>query len=794
MEFNYEQIKLLAKQTGRKVTDLIALAAQNDPFYTGTPNDRALAKWFAELWYRFGYVGNVHIRRVHYQIVSQDPPITLPNSMPYENTIECWDMLMMAAKHARYLRLVDPGAFRDRKNPETIIHASDYVPEQELSVYSHDIEAELPEFPSAPQFQIYGYEGSQRHHLEIFCFPPETLVQTITGPKPISTIQVGELVLTHKGRYQPVINTFQRPYSGNLVRVRARYSARDVRMTPNHQVLTLQGKASHGGRTAKELAWIPAGDLVTLNEGGHYKGDYVAFPRLSEQSMPLPLFEPDTAKGGRPDGRGGLLPVETQHYPIDADIAWMFGFFVGDGHIDKRSICFTLHVQEQDIANKLVQVGSRLGLHPKTHTYGSGNTRRVYYNSTRIVNWFRQEFGGESNGRSHTGSHNKRFPSWIITAPQEITEAFLHGYWQADGMNHSAGPDHLSIVTSSANVAEGMRLILTRLGHYPSTTITHDNHYLMHWGGSHHWGKQQEDYLLFPLRDLSTEHYEGNVHNIEVAEDNSYVTEFVVHNCEKTTMNDILEPLCQRFGMNLQTGAGELSITAALNLVKRIKHIGKPARIFYVSDFDPAGQSMPLAIARKLEYFIRTQNLDVDVRLFPLVLTPRQVADYGLPRTPIKESERRRAGFEERHGSGATELDALEALRPGELERILVRAIERYYDGSLNRRVHEARRELERDLVPLRQEILDAHEDEIVTLRNRYEAIRAEFAPRVRNYNEDLSVLWSVITEELEARTPDLDEYPIPEAQEADEMGEGLYNSERSYLEQIDTYKAFQGK
>ena len=75
-EYTYEALKLLAKQRGRKVTDYVALAPQNDQFYTGSPGEKALAEWFSDLWYKFGYVGNVHIRRVHYQIVSQDPPIT----------------------------------------------------------------------------------------------------------------------------------------------------------------------------------------------------------------------------------------------------------------------------------------------------------------------------------------------------------------------------------------------------------------------------------------------------------------------------------------------------------------------------------------------------------------------------------------------------------------------------------------------------------------------------------------------------------------------------------------------
>jgi hypothetical protein len=432
MEYSYEALKQLAKERGQKVTDFVALAPQNDPFYTGSPTEKLLAEWFADLWYRFRYTDNVHIRRVHYQIVSQSPTVMLPNGTPYENTIECWDTLMMAAKHARYLRLVDPGAFRDRKNPEAIQHAQDYTLVPELNVNAYGVEAELPDFPSGPTFDLYGYEGSQRYHIELCC--------------------------------------------------------------------------------------------------------------------------------------------------------------------------------------------------------------------------------------------------------------------------------------------------------------------------------------------------------------------------EKTTMNDILEPLCRQYGMNLQTGAGELSITAALNLVRRIERIGKPTRIFYISDFDPAGQSMPLAIGRKLEYFIRTLGLQVDVRLFSLVLTPRQVATYSLPRTPIKESERRRAGFEERHGGGATELDALEALRPGELERILVRAIRQYYDTSLNNRVYDARRELERTLIDLRQEVLEEHNSEIEALRNRYEAIRAEFAQRVQDYNEDLSSLWATITEDMQGRTPDLDEYPIPDGTEADELGDGLYNSDRSYLEQIEAYKAFQGK
>jgi len=166
---------------------------------------------------------------------------------------------------------------------------------------------------------------------------------------------------------------------------------------------------------------------------------------------------------------------------------------------------------------------------------------------------------------------------------------------------------------------------------------------------------------------------------------------------EKSTMNDVLEPICQQYGMNLVTGLGELSITSVYLLAGRIANAKKPVRIFYISDFDPAGECMPVSVARKIEYFIRQYGLesessstsrvkvvgidvDVDVKLSPLLLTADQCKEYNLPRTPIKETEQRKDKFELRHGIGATELDAMEAIYPGKMEEIIVDAITPYFD------------------------------------------------------------------------------------------------------------------
>jgi len=434
---DYETIKVLAKQSRQRVTDLIALSPANDPFYSGTPKDRENGEWFAVLWRRFGYISGVHLRRVHYQIVSQNPPVAMPNGLPYENTEKCWAWLGEAAKQARYLGLVDPADFDDRRNPGPVLHLTPKGEPAYIGVISglddDDDGSQLPDFPDPPDYWIGRYEGQQRYHVEVWC--------------------------------------------------------------------------------------------------------------------------------------------------------------------------------------------------------------------------------------------------------------------------------------------------------------------------------------------------------------------------EKSTMNDILIPMCERYGANLQTGLGELSITKILEGVRRFEASGRPGRILYISDFDPAGQTMPFSAARKFEFFVRSLGeASVELRLIHIALSAEQVRAYQLPRVPIKDDEKRKAGFEERFGEGAVELDALEALHPGTLRDLVRSEIGRYYDARLSTRVYLARLALHRDLQARHAAILAEHAEEIAALEAEYEQIRADVEERMASHSERRRDLWQAISAELEAAQPDIADYPIPEAEAGDEHTDALYDSGRDYLEQLAAYKAFQGK
>jgi hypothetical protein len=191
---------------------------------------------------------------------------------------------------------------------------------------------------------------------------------------------------------------------------------------------------------------------------------------------------------------------------------------------------------------------------------------------------------------------------------------------------------------------------------------------------------------------------------------------------EKSTMNDVLVPLCERLGVTLVTGLGFQSISSVVRMLERID---RPTRIFYISDFDPAGDQMPVAVARQVEYYRDKFAPGVDIKLTPLALTREQVVRYNLPRIPIKDSDRRRGDFQDRRGEGAVELDALEALRPGELARLVEEAVRPYRDEALEGRLEAARDEARRSAEAAWERWTAEHRAELGLLRQRAREIAA---------------------------------------------------------------------
>jgi hypothetical protein len=297
---------------------------------------------------------------------------------------------------------------------------------------------------------------------------------------------------------------------------------------------------------------------------------------------------------------------------------------------------------------------------------------------------------------------------------------------------------------------------------------------------------------------------------------------------EKSTANDVLLPLGRQYGINIATFVGEVSATACKNLVDRAIASGRPVRILHVTDFDPAGRlTMSVAAAVKIDFFAKQADPSLDIRLEQVALTEEQCVRYQLPRTPIKEKETRAANFEAQFGTGATELDALEALYPGALRQILVDHIQRYYDNDLSSNVTEAIDAFSDELTDAETEVRNRHSAEIAALDNQRNEITRIFAlangPAIsaydiamqrardaygqamrparqrieqmeRDFTAQAEALISTLSDEMLDAAPNPGLFDWPDPAEGEEDGDALYISTRDYVDQVDRFREHQRK
>jgi len=173
-------------------------------------------------------------------------------------------------------------------------------------------------------------------------------------------------------------------------------------------------------------------------------------------------------------------------------------------------------------------------------------------------------------------------------------------------------------------------------------------------------------------------------------DDKGYQNYLLVVFCEKNSMNNFIAPVLEEFKGVFQPLVGESSLERVEAVIRRAGEIKKPVRIFYISDFDPSGDQMPISVARKAEWFCRQKyQFPFDVKLKSIALTYEQVTRFRLPGIPTKEGDSRAKNFIGRFGDRATELDALEALYPGELANIVREALKPYKDDENPRKVME---------------------------------------------------------------------------------------------------------
>jgi hypothetical protein len=245
---------------------------------------------------------------------------------------------------------------------------------------------------------------------------------------------------------------------------------------------------------------------------------------------------------------------------------------------------------------------------------------------------------------------------------------------------------------------------------------------------------------------------------------------------EKTSLADVLAPICDRYDADLYLPSGEISDTLLYQMAKVGADDGRPMAVFVLADFDPSGNQMAVSIGRKLQGFRDLHFSELEFDLHPVALTEEQVREFNLPSTPLKETERRADHWRAAHaGLEQTEIDALATLKPQALAKIVRDAIAPFYDDTLQSRTREARDDWE----SYAQEVLDAqiNTEMLAALRNQALAKLAGIQAEIDSINQALRAETDMLGVDLPA--PIAPDPELPDAKAGGKPQVLAYRAER---------------
>jgi len=345
------------------------------------------------------------------------------------------------------------------------------------------------------------------------CFTAGQLVTTTTGQVPIEQVRVGDLVLTHLGRWRPV------------VRVQSR----------EQETVIVKGQGHPGIRTtANHKFWLRDSRQVWHNDIRQYRREYgqpgwapIAGAVESKSLWATPVRVPS-------------IPAPTLPAAFGADrlaALWLIGRWVADGSLTFGRNHEVLLACGFHQADELAEVLDATGVSWARSDKRTAAVFSIGDESAR--DWLHTHFGH--------GAAAKQIPPWALGLYTDERRALLDGYVSGDGYVNGA---RTYVSTVSRALAISARLLAESLGYRvcigtdKRTTYTIEGRtgtalpqFILNWtnepstkrtpeafeDGIHSWSR---------VRSVEPTGQTETVYNIEVADDHSYVLDgIVVANC-----------------------------------------------------------------------------------------------------------------------------------------------------------------------------------------------------------------------------------------------------------------------
>ncbi len=422
-----------------------------------------------------------------------------------------------------------------------------------------------PQFFSPVHTPINWQIPSRRLEQYQWCVTPWTRVLCSDFTyKEIIDIQIGDEVLTHDGTFKPVEKIGERPVDEEIYKISVQGERDDIEITGNHKMYCVRKEdvsCKHKLKNKRPQRCTPLFGIPCAT----YKKQ--SLPKCNIQELKISHIPSSEVR----ENDYLLFPVPKvvrENSEINENRARLLGYYAAEGCCrnnpsnSQYMVQFTLNIDEKEtLAKEIVELlNKEFDCHAYTYVWPKRpNTLNVKVQSIKALNFFKKYCPGLAV--------DKKFSEEVLYLPFELQKHVIACYVSGDG--HFKIRDNnileVSVCSASEELLEQVRIMLCRgeiittaiydrickikykgiVKEFDSYSLSFSKFSLNKIGNifcgenfviedynSKNNNMICDGYVLKRVVKVEKEKYCGNVHNIEVKDNHSYVVNgCVVHNC-----------------------------------------------------------------------------------------------------------------------------------------------------------------------------------------------------------------------------------------------------------------------